>query len=107
MRLVLADDAVLVRAGLARVLEAEGFDVVGQAGNTPDLLAVVARERPHVAIVDVRMPPTYTDEGIRAAEQLRAHHPGVGVLILSQHAAPPQALRLLTGRDGGVGYLLK
>jgi len=107
MRVVLADDAVLVRAGIARVLEAEGFDVVGQAGNTTELLAVVARERPHVAIVDVRMPPTHTDEGIRAAEQLRAHHPDVGVLVLSQHAAPPQALRLLTERAGGIGYLLK
>jgi DNA-binding NarL/FixJ family response regulator len=107
MRVVLADDAVLVRAGIARVLEAEGFDVVGQAGNTTELLALVARERPQVAIVDVRMPPTHTDEGIRAAEQLRVRHPDVGVLILSQHAAPPQAFRLLTGLAAGIGYLLK
>jgi DNA-binding NarL/FixJ family response regulator len=98
---------MLVRAGIARVLEEEGFDVVGQAANASELLAAVAREHPQVAIVDVRMPPTHTDEGLRAAELLRERHPEVGVRVLSQHAAPPQALRLLRRDTGGIGYLLK
>ena len=107
MRVALADDAVLVREGLARLLAEEGFEVVAQAGNADELLAAVERERPDVAIVDVRMPPTQTDEGLLAAERIRERHPGVGVLVLSQHAAPPQALRLIGKNARGVGYLLK
>lgn len=107
MRVVIADDAVLVRSGIARVLIDEGFDVVAEAGDASELLAAIARHHPDVAIVDVRMPPTFTDEGLRVAEQLRERHPDVGVLVLSQHAAPPQALRLLRGETGGIGYLLK
>jgi DNA-binding NarL/FixJ family response regulator len=107
MRVVLADDAVLVREGVARLLAEQGFDVVAQAGDAEELLAAVERERPDIAIVDVRMPPTQTDEGLRAAERIRERHAGVGVLVLSQHAAPPQALRLIGKSARGVGYLLK
>ena len=107
MRVVLADDAVLVREGVARLLAEEGFDVVAQAENAEELLAAVEREQPDVAIVDVRMPPTQTDEGLRAAELIRERHAGVGVLVLSQHAAPPQALRLIGSSARGIGYLLK
>jgi DNA-binding NarL/FixJ family response regulator len=107
MRVVLADDAVLVREGVARLLTEQGFDVVAQAGDAEELLAAVERERPDVAIVDVRMPPTQTDEGLLAAERIRERHPRVGVLVLSQHAAPPQALRLIGSNASGVGYLLK
>jgi DNA-binding NarL/FixJ family response regulator len=107
MRVVVADDAMLVRAGIARVLLSEGFDVIGEAASASELLDMVDRQHPHVAIVDVRMPPTHTDEGLQAAESIRARHPDVGVLVLSQHAAPPQALRLLGQHAGGIGYLLK
>ena len=107
MRVVLADDAVLVREGVARLLAEHGFDVVAQAGDAEELLAAVERERPDVAIVDVRMPPTQTDEGLRAAERIRNRHANVGVLVLSQHTAPPQALRLIGSSARGVGYLLK
>lgn len=107
MRVVLADDAVLVREGVARLLAEQGFYVVAQAGNAEELLAAVEREQPDVAIVDVRMPPTQTDEGLRAADQIRARHADVGVLVLSQHVAPPQALRLIGNNARGVGYLLK
>lgn len=107
MRVVLADDAVLVREGVARLLAEQGFYVVAQAGNAEELLAAVEREQPDVAIVDVRMPPTQTDEGLRAADQIRASHADVGVLVLSQHVAPPQALRLIGNNARGVGYLLK
>ena len=107
MRVVVADDAVLVREGVARVLAEHGFDVVAQVGDAEELLAAVEHEPADVAIVDVRMPPTQTDEGLKAAERIRERHPGVGVLVLSQHAAPPQALRLLGQDARGVGYLLK
>jgi DNA-binding NarL/FixJ family response regulator len=107
MRVVLADDAVLVREGVARLLVEQGFDVVAQAGDAEELLAAVERERPDVAIVDVRMPPTLTDEGVRAAERIRERYADVGVLVLSQHVAPPQALRLIGNSARGVGYLLK
>jgi DNA-binding NarL/FixJ family response regulator len=107
MRVMIADDAVLLREGLARLLVDDGFEVVAQAGDAEALLRAVERRPPDVAIIDVRMPPTHTDEGLRAAETIRAHHPTVGLLVLSQHPAPPQAMRLLNGGSRGVGYLLK
>ena len=107
MRIVLADDSVLLREGVAQLLAQVGFDVVGLAGDAEELLEQVERHRPDVAIVDIRMPPTHTDEGLHAAHEIRARHPGVGVLVLSQYVRPSYALELL--RDGAdrVGYLLK
>lgn len=107
MRVIVADDAALVRAGIARLLADEGFDVVAEVADSEQLLFAVANERPDVAVVDVRMPPGYTDEGIRAAERIKERFPAVGVLVLSQHAAPPQALRLLRRGSSGMGYMLK
>jgi DNA-binding NarL/FixJ family response regulator len=107
MRIVIADDTVLVREGVARLLVDQGFDVVGQAGDARELVSLVARERPDVAIVDIRMPPTHTDEGIKAAEEIRRAQPDVAVLVLSQHLEPAYALRLVRDSPGGVGYLLK
>lgn len=106
MRVALADDAVLLREGLARLLIEAGFDVVGQVGDARELLALAAVERPDVAIVDIRMPPG-TDGGIRAARELRGRHPNVGVLVLSQYARPSYAFELLNDDASGVGYLLK
>ena len=108
LRLVLADDSVLLREGMARLLADAGFDVVGQAG-TPDVLLAAVRDcRPDVAIVDIRMPPTYTDEGLRAAESIRAEHgTAVGILVLSQYVETTFAMRLVVDGAGGVGYLLK
>jgi DNA-binding NarL/FixJ family response regulator len=107
-RLVLADDSLLVRAGVARVLVDAGFDVVAQVGDADGLLAATRQLLPDVAIVDIRMPPTHTDEGLRAAEAIRAEHgTRVGILVLSQHVEPSFALRLLADGAGGVGYLLK
>jgi DNA-binding NarL/FixJ family response regulator len=108
VRVVLADDAVLLREGIARVLREGGFEVVGQAGTPDELLALVREQRPDVAIVDIRMPPTQTDEGIRAAERIRDEHGGaVGVLVLSQFLDPAFALQVAGGADRGIGYLLK
>ncbi|MBA3347155.1 MAG: response regulator transcription factor [Actinobacteria bacterium] len=107
MRVVLADDSVLLREGLARLLEDAGFDVVAQSGNADDLLRHVAMHRPDVAITDIRMPPSQTDEGLRAAQQIRERHAGVGVLVLSQYVEPTYALELLGDSAEGVGYLLK
>ncbi len=107
MRIVLADDSVILREGLARVLREQGFDVVAQVGTAPELLEAVDRLAPDLAIVDIRMPPTHTDEGLVAAEQLRARHPGVGVLVLSQYVEADYALRLLERGERGAGYLLK
>ena len=108
LRLVVADDSVLIREGLCRLLVEEGFDVVAQVGKADDLVSAVREYRPDVAIVDIRMPPTHTDEGLRAAETIRAEHgTSVGVLVLSQYVEPTFALRLLSGGAGGVGYLLK
>lgn len=105
--MVLADDSVLLREGLARLLEEAGFDVVGQAGNGEELLLKVRSYRPDVAIVDIRMPPTHTDEGLRAAREIRERHPETGVLVLSQYVEPAYALDLLQHSAEGVGYLLK
>ena len=98
---------MLLREGLARLLGDAGFDVVSQAGNAEDLLRHVAMHRPDVAIVDIRMPPTHTDEGLVAAQAIRERHPDVGVLVLSQYVEPAYALELLGQSAEGVGYLLK
>jgi serine/threonine-protein kinase len=108
MRVVLADDTVLLRAGVAELLRLEGFEVVGEAGDADELLALVRAERPDVALVDVRMPPTHTVEGLAAARELRREHgTGVGVLVLSQHLEARHAVELLAESVGGIGYLLK
>ena len=104
---MIADDSVLLREGLARLLEDAGFEVAGQASNAEDLLRKVRAHHPDVAITDIRMPPTQTDEGLRAAQQIRAEMPGVGVLVLSQHIDEGYAFELLQGSAEGVGYLLK
>jgi DNA-binding NarL/FixJ family response regulator len=107
MRLVIADDSVLLREGMARLLEDAGFEVVGQAGDAEDLLRKVRAHKPDAAIVDVRMPPTNTDEGIRAAQEIKAELPDVGVLVLSQYVEEAYARELLADDAAGVGYLLK
>jgi DNA-binding NarL/FixJ family response regulator len=107
MRVVIAEDSVLLREGLARLLLEAEFDVVAQVGNAPDLRAVVRREKPDVAIVDIRMPPTQTDEGAQAAEEIRAELPEVGILLLSQVVEPRHALKLFSESPEGFGYLLK
>ena len=107
MRLILADDTMLFREGAARLLQDAGFDVVGQAGDATELLALVRREHPDVAVIDIRMPPTRTSEGLDAAATLRRSSPSVGLLLLSQHVETHSAVRLMTESEGGVGYLLK
>jgi DNA-binding NarL/FixJ family response regulator len=107
VRVVIAEDSLLLREGLAQLLERAGFDVVGQAGNADELLLKVRSYRPDVAVIDVRMPPTQTDEGARAAEQIRAEQPDVGILLLSQIIEATVALRLFSERPEGFGYLLK
>jgi DNA-binding NarL/FixJ family response regulator len=108
IRIVLAEDSLLLREGIARILTDAGFAVTAQVGTADELLAVVRSQRPDVAVVDIRMPPTHTDEGLRAAEAIRAEHgSAVGVLVLSQYVETTFALRLVTEGAGGVGYLLK
>ncbi len=108
LRLVLADDSLLLREGVARLLDEAGFAVVAQAGSGDELLAAVREHRPDVAIVDIRMPPTHTDEGLQAAEAIRAEHgTAVGILVLSQYVETTFAMRLVADGAGGVGYLLK
>src|SRR5215813_4030842 len=107
IRVVLADDSVLFREGLARVLAENGFAVAGQAGDADGLLAAVQRETPDVVVTDIRMPPTYTSEGLQAAQRIRAGHPGVGVLVLSQYVETLHAVKLLQDVPQRVGYLLK
>ena len=107
LRVVLADDSVLLREGIARLLSEAGFDVVGQSENADDLMLKVRSYSPDVAIIDIRMPPTQTDEGLRAAQQIRESHPDVGVLVLSQYVEPAYAMELLAESAEGVGYLLK
>jgi DNA-binding NarL/FixJ family response regulator len=106
-RVVLAEDSVLLREGVARLLEDAGFEIVGQAGNADELLLKVRSYKPDIAIVDIKMPPTHTDEGLRAAHEIRENHPGIGVLVLSQYVESGYALELLQGNAEGVGYLLK
>ena len=107
MRVVIADDEVLLRDGLDRLLTEAGFDVVGKAGTPQELRREVGLARPDVAIIDIKMPPTHTDEGLVAAEEIRASHPDVGVLVLSHYLESHYAMRLLEQHPGGVGYLLK
>jgi DNA-binding NarL/FixJ family response regulator len=107
IRVALADDAELLRDALAASLSAVGFDVVGGAADVPGLLELVARTNPDVAIVDVRMPPTHTTEGLEAAQQLRRERPGVGILVLSQYVETRYAIDLVRDDARGLGYLLK
>ena len=107
MRVVIGEDQALLRQGVVRLLEDADFEVVAQAGDAPDLLRKVAAHRPDVAIVDVQMPPDNTDDGLRAAIEIRARQPEVGVLVLSQHADERYALDLIGDSAEGVGYLLK
>lgn len=107
MRVVIADDAVLMREGLARLLSDAGFEVAGKANDADELLHLVERRLPDVAVVDIRMPPTYTDEGIVAADRIREANPAVGVLVLSQYLESRYAMRLLESHPERAGYLLK
>jgi DNA-binding NarL/FixJ family response regulator len=107
VRVVVADDVMLTRAGIARVLAAADVEVVGEAGDVDGLMRLVATARPDCAIIDIRMPPTNTDEGIVAAQRIRELHPGIAVLVLSQHVEPGFALRLLESHPERSGYLLK
>ncbi|MBF9132026.1 response regulator transcription factor [Plantactinospora sp. S1510] len=107
MRLVLAEDNTLLREGLVRLLTEAGFLVVASVADAVTLLAEVARHRPDVAVVDIRLPPTRTDEGLRAAREIRRRHPETGVLVLSQYVRVSYTVELLGGGARGVGYLLK
>ena len=107
MRVAIAEDSVLLREGLARLLGEAGFEIVGQSSNADDLLLKVRSYSPEVAIVDIRLPPTHTDEGLRAALEIRASYPSIGVLVLSQYVELGLALKLLADSAEGVGYLLK
>ena len=107
MRVAVAEDSLLTRAGIVSLLREAGMDVVGQAGDADDLLRLVRHEQPDAAVVDIRMPPTHTDEGLVAAARIRASSPAVAVLVLSQYVEAGYALRLLTEHPERVGYLLK
>jgi DNA-binding NarL/FixJ family response regulator len=107
MRVVIAEDSVLLREGLTRLLTDGGFDVAAAVANATDLLRAVDEHQPELAVIDVRMPPTHTDEGIQAALVIRRQHPGVAVLVLSQYVEERYATDLLSGQTAGVGYLLK
>jgi DNA-binding NarL/FixJ family response regulator len=107
MRVVIADDSMLLREGTARLLQDAGFEVVGKVDDAKKLIRSVALNNPEVAIVDIKMPPTYTDEGLVAAEEIRTSYPQVGVLVLSQYLESRYAMRLLEQHPEGVGYLLK
>jgi DNA-binding NarL/FixJ family response regulator len=106
LRVVLADDDVLLREGIATVLDRSGFDVVGQAGDAPELLALTREHLPHLVVVDIRMPPGLGTEGLDAARVIRAELPQIGIVVFSQHVEVEEAMELLTGGDR-VGYLLK
>ncbi|MFI6102749.1 response regulator [Streptomyces sp. NPDC051310] len=107
MRVILAEDSTLLREGLVRLLAEEGHEVLAAVGDAEELLAAVAATPPDVVVADVRMPPTHTDEGLRAALEIRKRWPGTGVLVLSQYVERRYATELLTGESEGVGYLLK
>lgn len=107
MRVVIVEDQALLREGIVALLRENGVEVVGQAEDAPGLLRLLNGHKPDLAIVDVRLPPTFTDEGIKAAIQAREEHPGLGILILSQYVEPVYTSELLAGGSGGVGYLLK
>jgi DNA-binding NarL/FixJ family response regulator len=107
VRVILADDELLLREGLARLLEEAGFEVVGKAGDADELLRLVERRKPDLAVVDIKMPPTHTDEGLAAAGVIGDRHPEVGVLVLSHYLEPRYAMRLLEEHPERAGYLLK
>jgi DNA-binding NarL/FixJ family response regulator len=107
MRVVVADDSVLLREGIVRLLEDADFEVVGQAGDAEDLMRKVFAHKPDVAVIDIRMPPTETDDGLRAALEIRRRQPETGVLVLSQYLEEGYALDLVADRGAGTGYLLK
>ncbi len=107
MRVVIAEDQALLREGIVALLRERGIDVVAQAEDGDGLLRILAGHKPDLAIVDVRLPPTFTDEGIRAAIEARDRHPGLGILILSQYVEPVYTAELLATGHGGIGYLLK
>jgi DNA-binding NarL/FixJ family response regulator len=107
VRVVIVEDQALLREGIVALLREHDIDVVAQAEDGPGLLRIVGGHRPDLAIVDVRLPPTFTDEGIRAAIEARQHRPGTGILILSQYVEPAYTAELLASGEGGVGYLLK
>ncbi|MBL1087414.1 response regulator transcription factor [Streptomyces actinomycinicus] len=107
LRVVLAEDSVVLRDGMVELLRARGCEVAAAVGTAPELLAAVAEHRPDVAVVDIRMPPTHTDEGIRAAVEIRATAPGTGILVFSQHVETTWASRLFAHGASGIGYLLK
>lgn len=107
MRVVVAEDSVLLREGIARLLGEHGFEVVGQAGDAEDLVRKVGAHKPDVAVVDIRMPPTNTDDGLRAALRIRDEHPQTGVLVLSAYVEEAYALELIAESASGLGYLLK
>ena len=107
VRAVIAEDSVLLREGVARLLEDAGFDIVGKAGDADDLLRKVRAHKPDVAIIDIRMPPTYVDDGLRAAQVIRRELPDVGVLLLSQYVEERYVMELLADGVEGIGYLLK
>ena len=107
MRVVVADDTVLIREGITSLLRSAGAEVVAQAGDGEQLLREVRAHAPDVAVVDIKMPPTHTDEGLVAAQRIRAEFPGVGVLVLSQYLEPAYAMRLVSDHPEKVGYLLK
>jgi DNA-binding NarL/FixJ family response regulator len=106
-RVAIAEDSLLVREGLGRVLRDAGFEVVGTAANVEELLDLVERAKPDVALVDIRLPPGYSDEGLRAAAEIRTRFPAVALLVLSQYVEAEYALRLLEGSERRIGYLLK
>ncbi len=107
MRVVVAEDVMLTREGIVRVLADAGVEVVGETGDVDGLMRAVATQKPDCALVDIRMPPTHTDEGIVAAQRIRELHPDVGVLVLSQYVEPSYAMRLLEEHPERCGYLLK
>ena len=107
MRAVIVEDSVLLREGIVALLRENGIDVVAQAEDGPGLLRIVSGHKPDVAICDVRLPPTFSDEGLRAAIEARKRHPGLGILILSQYVEPVYTAELLESGEAGVGYLLK
>lgn len=107
MRVMIAEDSALLREGLVRLLADEGHDVTAAVGDADALLAAVAADPPDIVVVDVRMPPTHTDEGLRAALRIRERHPGTAVLVLSQYVEGRYATELLSGSSEGIGYLLK
>jgi DNA-binding NarL/FixJ family response regulator len=107
MRVVITEDNALLREGIVALLRERGIDVVAQAEDGPGLLRIVKGHKPDLAIVDVRLPPSFTDEGVRAAIELRQRHPGLAILILSQYVEPVYTAELLASGEGGIGYLLK